>query len=216
DVRVAIEPEHDVWQAEPQLWAFVIDRLAVPAGTRVLLVGAGSGYLAAILAELVGSTGAVTALEAVPALAERARLALRPWPGVQVLAMDAFDLSQLPFDRILFTCGITGLPAAWPGRLQHGARLAAPFTGADGGGVLLLLERRPDGIGVTPLSGVCIQPALGGLRDARQERILDGVRLADKEALWQARSLRPQDAARPAERIYGFAGQVLSTRPLGQ
>jgi protein-L-isoaspartate(D-aspartate) O-methyltransferase len=216
DVRVAIEPGRDLWQAEPQLWAFVIDRLAVPAGGRVLLVGAGSGYLAAILAELVGDKGAVTALEAVPALAGRARLALRPWTNVRVLAMDAGDLTRLPFDRILFTCGITGLPAAWPDQLQDGARLAAPFTGADDGGVLLLLERRPDGIRVTPLSGVRIQPALGGLRDGRQERVLDGVRLADKEALWQARSLRPQDATRPAERIYGFAGQVLSMRPLGQ
>jgi len=216
DVRVAIEPAHDLWQAEPQLWAFVIDRLAVPAGGKVLLVGAGSGYLAAILADLVGSTGVVTTLEALPALAERARLALRPWACVQVLAMDAGDLARLPFDRILVTCGITGLPVGWPGQLQQGARLAAPFTGADGGGVLLLLERRLDGIGVTPLSGVHIQPALGGLRDSRQERVLDGVLLADEEALWRARSLQPQHRTRPTERIYGFAGQVLSMQPLGQ
>ncbi|WP_051328887.1 protein-L-isoaspartate O-methyltransferase family protein [Geminicoccus roseus] len=211
DVLVAIDPARGINNGEPQLWAFVFDRLEIRPGDRVLHIGTGTGYYTAILAELVGPTGSIIGLEAEPDLAERARAALVDRPQAQVLAADRVDPSELPFDRIVFSCGVTHLPPAWLDGQGPGSRIAAPFTGADHAGVFLLLVRAPACFEVTPLSGVAIFPATG-FRDPREERLLDGVRRADPEALWKIRSLRPAAETTPAERLYGFQGHVMSAK----
>lgn len=211
DALVAIDPGRGINNGEPQLWALVFDRLAVPAAGRVLHVGAGTGYYSAILAELTGPAGRVTAVELEADLAARAQAALAPWPQADVLALDAAVLRELPFQRIVFSCGVTGLPDRWLNGIGEGTRLAVPFTGADHGGVFLLFTRVGEAFAVQPLCGVTIYPA-GGFRQPDQERMLDGVRRADREALWSVRSLRPKAASTPAERVYGFGNYVMSTR----
>ncbi|HEY1543798.1 MAG TPA: rRNA adenine N-6-methyltransferase family protein, partial [Xanthobacteraceae bacterium] len=57
----------------PSLWARIFDRLGLRPDARVLQVGAGTGYYTAVLAEIVGTRGRVTAVEADGELAERAR-----------------------------------------------------------------------------------------------------------------------------------------------
>jgi protein-L-isoaspartate O-methyltransferase len=56
-----------------RMWAFLLDQLAIVAGERVLHLGCGTGYCTAILAELVGPTGKITAIEIDASLAEKAR-----------------------------------------------------------------------------------------------------------------------------------------------
>jgi protein-L-isoaspartate(D-aspartate) O-methyltransferase len=215
DVLVAIDRARGINNGEPQLWALVFDRLALAEGMRVLHVGAGTGYYTAILAELVGPSGSVTALEVEADLAARAQDALAAWPQVTVMAKDASELTDLPFDGIVFSCGVTGLPDPWLEGLAPGARIAVPLTGVDHAGIFLLLIRQEAGFEVVPLCGVSIYPA-AGFRRPQEERQLDGVRRADREALWSARSLRHVAATEPAERIYGFGGHVLSMQPLAR
>src|SRR5688572_1535890 len=56
--------------SQPSLMAAMLARLDVPAGARVLEVGAGTGFNAALIADLVGPEGAVTAVELQPEVAE--------------------------------------------------------------------------------------------------------------------------------------------------
>ena len=213
DVLVAIDERRGINNGEPQLWALIFDRLDVRPGARVLHVGAGTGYYTAILAELAGNSGTVTAVEVEADLAERAREALKGYRSVTVLPVDAARLVDLPYDRIVFSCGVTGLPTAWLDGMTDGVRIALPFTGADHAGIFLLLQRRQDRFQVTPLCGVSIYPA-AGFRSDGEERLLDGVRRADPEALWRVKSLDRSASIPPADRIYGFGAHAMSAQPL--
>ena len=213
DVLVAIDQDRGINNGEPQLWAWVFDKLAVEPGMRVLHVGAGTGYYTAILAELVGPNGQVTAFELEHDLAERARAGLQLWPQAKVLAQDAAELSDIRFDHVVFSCGVTGLPGQWLDEAMAGSKIAVPLTGADHAGVFLMLTRKGAGFEVTPLCGVSIYPA-ASFRTPGQERVLDGVRRADQEALWSIRSLRPATETAPAERIYGFGRYMFSSKSI--
>lgn len=97
-----------------------------------LVVGAGTGYAAAILARLVGS---VVALESDPALAARARAQLGGTPNVTVAegALDAGWPAAAPYSFLLVDGAIEGdLPDALVAQLADGARAAAIVIGADG------------------------------------------------------------------------------------
>ena len=63
DVLIAYDEKRRLNNGQPSLWAFVFDKLNVTRGERVLHLGCGIGYYTAVLAELVGPAGAVTAIE---------------------------------------------------------------------------------------------------------------------------------------------------------
>src|SRR6516225_4176882 len=81
DVLVALDEERRLNNGQPSLWARMYDQLELSRGDHVVHVGAGTGYYSAILAEIVGRAGKVTAIEVVHGLAVWARqnLALA-WP----------------------------------------------------------------------------------------------------------------------------------------
>ena len=81
---IAYDEQRYLNNGQPSLWAFIFDKLNVVPGERVLHLGCGMGYYTAILAELVGPTGEVSAIEIDKPLAERAREALALWPHVTV------------------------------------------------------------------------------------------------------------------------------------
>jgi protein-L-isoaspartate(D-aspartate) O-methyltransferase len=69
DVLVAIDEGQRLNNGQPSLWARIYDRLGLSHGAHIVHVGAGTGYYTAILAQIVGRTGWVTAIEVDPALA---------------------------------------------------------------------------------------------------------------------------------------------------
>ena len=73
DVLVAIDPARSLNNGEPGLWARLFDQLNLRPGGRIMQVGAGTGYYSAVLAEIVGTTGAVVAVEYDAGLAAAAR-----------------------------------------------------------------------------------------------------------------------------------------------
>lgn len=115
----------------PTVMAMMLGQLDAHLGNRVLEIGAGTGYNAALLAELVGQTGQVTTIDIHPDVTEQARRALDAtgYDRVQVItgdgALGAPD--QAPFDRIIVTVGPWDLPPAWRDQLTPGGRLVVPL-----------------------------------------------------------------------------------------
>lgn len=119
--------------SQPEIVALMLEQLRVKPGMRVLEVGAGSGYNAALLAELVGPTGSVISLEIDSALAADAakRLAAAGYPPgrARIVAGDGWRgwPEGAPFDRIELTVGSTDLSPEWYQQLAEGGLLVAPL-----------------------------------------------------------------------------------------
>ena len=119
--------------SQPEIVAVMLQQLRVAPGMRVLEVGAGSGYNAALLAELVGPSGSVTSLEIDTALAAeaQARLAAEGYPSqrAQVIGGDGWRGWPLgaPYDRIELTVGASDISMAWFEQLAEGGLLVAPL-----------------------------------------------------------------------------------------
>ena len=110
-------------------------------GAHVVHVGAGTGYYSAILAEIVGRTGRVTAIEIDPALAARAQENLTcAWPQVTVVAGDGFAFRpDQPADAIVVNAGVTHFSAVWLDTLAENGRLLVPLTNAEWWGGFLMI-----------------------------------------------------------------------------
>ncbi|MFE6779470.1 methyltransferase, FxLD system [Streptomyces sp. NPDC057702] len=115
----------------PWLQADMLEAARLRPGHRVLEIGSG-GYHAALIAEIVGPTGAVTTLDIDPVVTDRATrfLARTGYGHVHVVTADAEHLPAdlVPgggFDAVLVTVGTWDLP--WIGALAEGGRLVAPL-----------------------------------------------------------------------------------------
>ncbi len=128
DVLVGIAPERQLNNGQPSYHAGHIAAAGPKAGEHVVHVGAGTGYYSAILAHMVGSGGAVTAMEFDPELAARARANLAPWPWVEVTCGNGAELPFRPADVIYVNVGTTGPAANWLDGLREGGRLILPLT----------------------------------------------------------------------------------------
>ena len=102
----------------------------VGAGDHVVHVGCGTGYYTAILAELVGPGGRVTACDIDPELASRAREHLAGYDCVQVQAGDGCVLDFDAADAVYVNAGATHIVPGWPDRLTECGRLLLPGRSA--------------------------------------------------------------------------------------
>ncbi len=142
DVLIAYDEARWLNNGQPSLWAFLLDKVKVARGERVLHLGCGMGYYTAILAELVGPTGAALALEIDAPLAGIAREALASWPQVRVENDDGSAGAFANFDIIVASAGATHPLPSWLHGLNLGGRLLFPMTVAGSGGAMLLVTRR--------------------------------------------------------------------------
>jgi protein-L-isoaspartate(D-aspartate) O-methyltransferase len=131
--------------SQPTIMALMLDQLGLAPGQRVLEIGAGTGYNAALLAYLVGPTGVVVSVEIDAEVAERARasLAAAGYPDVTVLCADGADghPAAAPYDRIIATVGVWDLAPAWLDQLAPGGRVVVPLD-LRGAQVSVALERQ--------------------------------------------------------------------------
>lgn len=114
--------------SQPYVVALMIQALALRGGERVLEIGAGCGYAAAVLSHLAA---AVFAIERIPTLAERALEALAA-AGVENAHVRCGDGSlgwpeRAPFDAILVSAAAPRAPTALLEQLAPGGRLVAPI-----------------------------------------------------------------------------------------
>ncbi|MEU6406313.1 methyltransferase, FxLD system [Streptomyces sp. NPDC046985] len=116
--------------SQPGVVALMLDQLDAQPGERILELGAGSGYNAGLLAQLVGESGHVTTLDVDGDLVEgaRAHLSSAAITNVETVTRDgALGYAEgAPYDRIIATVGAHGVPHAWLQQLAPGGRLLVP------------------------------------------------------------------------------------------
>jgi len=113
--------------SQPYMVAAMCELLALHGHERVLDVGTGSGYAAAVLAELAAE---VVSIERIPTLAERARIVLSGagYARVDVRVGDGSlgVPDRAPFDAIAVAAAAPGVPPALPAQLRPGGRIVVP------------------------------------------------------------------------------------------
>jgi protein-L-isoaspartate(D-aspartate) O-methyltransferase len=214
DLLVAIDETRGLNNGQPSLWAALFDRLGLATGERVIHVGAGLGYYSAILAEIVGPSGEVTAIEIDAGLAERARANLaRSWPQAKVIATDGFALQADESVDAIVVNGVTHLALPWLDSLKaDGGRLLVPLTNAHLWGAFLIVTREGSRYPVRFASRVGIIACTGG-RDAEAEaRLTAALARADYTAVKSLR--RPPEKPDDTCWLAGD-GWWLSTAPAG-
>ena len=140
--------------SQPSLMAIMILALRVTPGMRVLEIGAGTGYNAALLASL-GAT--ITSIDVQEDVAVRARSALARAgiAGVRVKHADGYPgVPGSRFDRVIVTVGIGGVSPHWLAQLDPGGFVLAPVVHA-GTDPVLRVSGPPEG----PVTGTPICPA---------------------------------------------------------
>ena len=128
--------------SQPSLMAKMLAELRVEDGNRVLEIGAGTGYNAALLAHRLGDDDLVTTVDLEPEITESARqhLAAAGCHPAVVTGDGARGVpARGPFDRIIATCTLTSIPRAWLAQCNPGARILAPFAT----GLIALTVRDP-------------------------------------------------------------------------
>lgn len=119
----------------PHMVAVMAEALELQEGQKVLEIGAGSGYNAAVMAELVGPVGRIITLERHPSLADRAAKVLQEagYGNVHVVVGDGSlgYPEEAPYDRISVTCGAPRVPSALAEQLREGGIMLIPVGGLE-------------------------------------------------------------------------------------
>ena len=102
---------HKATISQPYTVAIMLQELELKVGNKVLEIGTGSGYNAALISKLIGSKGKIYTLEIIPKLAESARKKLKNCRNVKVLQRDGSNglKEKAPFDRIIQTAASKSL-----------------------------------------------------------------------------------------------------------
>jgi protein-L-isoaspartate(D-aspartate) O-methyltransferase len=117
--------------SQPAIMAIMLDQLDLAPGHRVLEIGAGTGYNAALISHIVGPSGRVTSVDIDPELVVTARehLARAGFGEVTVVCADGAggDPEHAPYDRIIATVGVSDLAPAWLAQAVPQARIVVPL-----------------------------------------------------------------------------------------
>jgi protein-L-isoaspartate(D-aspartate) O-methyltransferase len=150
--------------SQPFVVAYMTEQLQIQKHHRVLEIGSGSGYQAAILARLCRQ---VVTIERYRTLADsaRARLATLGYDNVEVILGDGFEIPESAgaFDRIMVTAAMEQIPEVLAQRLEPGGILIAPVGPHQGTQTLVRMTRTEAGFDRKELVDVRFVPALPGI-----------------------------------------------------
>lgn len=143
--------------SQPSLVAMMLARTQLAPGHRVLEIGTGTGYNAALLAYRLGAD-AVTSVEIDSAVAAAARAALDKagFGTVTVITSDGTlgHPPAAPYDRILATTTCHTVPRAWIEQIRPGGRVVTPWGSSYHNGTLLHLDVTADGTATGRFGGI--------------------------------------------------------------
>ena len=117
--------------SQPTMMAIMLEQLQVEPGMRVLEIGAGTGYNAALLSRLTGDPALIWTVDVTEEFCAEARAHLRSAgvKGVHVVCADGWDgcPEATSFDRIIVTASAHDIAPAWREQLAEGGRLVVPW-----------------------------------------------------------------------------------------
>jgi protein-L-isoaspartate(D-aspartate) O-methyltransferase len=149
--------------SQPYVVAYMTEQLGVRPEHRVLEIGTGSGYQAAILSRLARE---VVSIERYRTLADMARTRIETlgYQNVEIRVGDGLDgaADRAPFDRIIVTAAAETLPEALIGQLAEGGVLLLPLGPHGGVQRLVKLTKNIGGLEQEELLGVRFVPLLPG------------------------------------------------------
>ena len=148
--------------SQPLMVAVMLQEMALTGTEKVLDIGTGSGYQAALLSELAAS---VVGVELVPELTQRAQRILRENGYDNVTVHQAGEElgwpEDAPYDAIVVAAASPRVPQSLVAQLAPGGRIVIPVgerTGQD----LIVAENRPEGLTVTRRGACAFVPLVGG------------------------------------------------------
>lgn len=145
--------------SQPYIVAYMTEKLALKPGDKVLEIGTGSGYQAAILSEL---TPNVFSIEIIKPLAEAAAKRLKDlgYKTIKTRHADGYHgwKEHAPFDAVIVTCAATHVPPPLVEQLKDGGRMCIPVGGPFSLQELVLVEKKGGRVRSRSLIGVRFVP----------------------------------------------------------
>jgi protein-L-isoaspartate(D-aspartate) O-methyltransferase len=147
----------------PHMVAIMVEGLDIKKGQKILEIGAGSGYHAAIVSKLVGDSGNVYSVERYRSLVKNARKSIEKSNinNVKIINGDGsagFE-KESPYDRIYVTCAAPDIPQKLIDQLKENGKLMIPVGRMLS--QLILVEKIEGKIKKTDLGGCAFVPLIG-------------------------------------------------------
>ncbi len=147
--------------SQPRMIAIMLQELALEGDERVLDLGSGSGYQAALLAELARD---IVAVELVPELVERSRRVLLDLGYKKFIVHQAGEElgwpASAPYDAIVVAAAAPRVPMSLIDQLAEGGRMVIP-VGGRGRQELMLVEQTSEGVRISRRGGCGFVPLIG-------------------------------------------------------
>lgn len=152
DSPLPIGPDATI--SQPLTVAFMTEALDVEKNSKVLEIGTGSGYQAAVLSKLCKK---VITIEVIPNLVKFAKKNLKSYKKVKVIEGDGFNgfEKEAPYDRIISTAHVSEIPSVWFDQLKENGKIVAP-VGTKGYQRLVLFEKKKGKIVEKDLGFPCV------------------------------------------------------------
>ena len=149
--------------SQPYVVAYMTEQLGVRPHHRVLEVGTGSGYQAAVLSRLAREVVSIERYRTL-ASAARKRLAALGYENVEVVVGDGLSgvPARAPYDRIIVTAAAESVPQALLDQLAEGGVMVLPLGPHGGSQQIIKLTKSPTGLAREDLIGVRFVPLLPG------------------------------------------------------
>lgn len=145
----------------PHMIATLLFHLELKKGNEVVLIGCKSGYIAALIATIVGEEGNVKVLDPSQSVVQHAASRLTHWPTIEVRHIESLQVAPIAFpgdlNRVLVTGQIKQLPKWINGRIIQSGFVIAPIGGCTGQ-KLMKLECQDGQLLPTDLGHVCFGP----------------------------------------------------------
>lgn len=135
DLNEALPIGHGQTISQPLVVAFMLEKLQPQPGNKILDIGSGSGWTSALLGDIVGEEGKITAIEVIPELKEFGEKNVSKYNfikkgQVQFICADGSKgyEREAPFDGILVSASVqTEVPQAWKDQIKIGGRIVTPL-----------------------------------------------------------------------------------------
>ena len=114
--------------SQPYTIAIMLSELDLKSGQKILEIGSGSGYVLALISQIVGKRGKIFGVEIIKKLADKSRKILKDYPNVQVFNKSGYKglPEKAQFDRILISAACREIPDEILNQLKNNGILVAP------------------------------------------------------------------------------------------